>query len=69
MNERKGNGALMGVGVAACVVCCAAPILAVLAVIGVSTGVGYALFGVGVLAIGAAAAAFFVLRRRRASGC
>lgn len=67
MSGENANGALIGVGVAACAVCCAGPILAVLAAIGISTGVGYALFGVGAFAIGAAVAAFVVLRRRRTS--
>ncbi len=65
MNEKQTNGALVGVGVAACAVCCAGPIIGVLAAIGISTGVGYALFGVGALLVGAALAAFVVLRRRR----
>ena len=65
MNESKSNGALIGVGVAACAVCCATPILGVLAAIGVSAGVGYALFGVGALLIGATAVGFVVVRRRR----
>lgn len=67
MNGGKGNGALIGVGVAACAVCCAGPILAVLAAIGVSTGVGYALFGVVALVVGVAVAALVVMRRRRRS--
>lgn len=65
MRGEKSNGALIGVGVAACAVCCAGPILGVLAAIGISTGVGFALFGVGALVVGAAFAAFVVMRRRR----
>ena len=65
MSGEKANGALIGVGVAACAVCCAGPILGVLAAIGLSTGVGYALFGVGAVIVGAAVAVFVVLRRRR----
>lgn len=65
MNEKKANGALIGVGVAACAVCCVGPILGVLAAIGIGTGVGYALFGVGALVVGAVIAAYVVLRRRR----
>lgn len=67
MSSKKSNAPLIGAGVAACAVCCAGPILAVLAAIGVSTGVGYALFGVGALAVGAAITAFVVLPRRRRS--
>lgn len=70
MSGEKANGALIGVGVAACAVCCAGPILGVFAAIGISTGVGYALFGVGALVIGVASAAYVVMRRRRrARGC
>lgn len=65
MNEQKGNKALIGAGVAACAVCCAGPILAVLAAIGVSTAVGYVLFGAGAVLVGAGIAAFVLLRRRR----
>lgn len=69
MNEKKKtDGTVIVVGAAACVACCAGPILAVLAAIGVSTGVGYALFGVGALAIGVAAAAFVIIRRRPQPG-
>lgn len=64
MSGEKANGALIGVGVAACAVCCAGPILGVLAAIGISSGLGYALFGFGALVVGAAVAAFVVLRRR-----
>lgn len=65
MSEKQANGALIGVGVAACAVCCVGPILGVLAAIGISTGVGYSLFGFGALLVGAAVVAFVVLRRRR----
>lgn len=67
MSSKQSNAPLIGVGVAACAVCCVGPILGVLAAIGISTGVGYALFGFGAFAIGAAVAAFVVIRRRRRS--
>ena len=65
MSGEKANGALIGVGVAACAVCCAGPVLAVLAAIGIGSGVGYALFGGSALVIGAALASFVVMRRHR----
>ena len=65
MSGETANRVLIGAGVAVCAVCCAAPILGVLAAIGISTGVGYALFGVGAVIVGAAIAVFVVLRRRR----
>jgi hypothetical protein len=59
-----------GVGVAACVVCCAGPILCVLAAIGLGTAAGFALFGTVAIVIGAVLIAFVgVRRRRRAAAC
>ena len=64
MNEKKSNVTMISVGVAACAVCCAGPIIGVLAAIGIGTAAGYALFGSAALVIGAAVMAFVVLRRR-----
>ena len=64
MSGEKPNRAIVGVGVAACAVCCAGPILGVLAAIGVSTGAGYAFFGLGAVIVGVAVAVLVVLRRR-----
>lgn len=70
MSVKKENAAIVGVGVAACAVCCAGPILAVLAAIGLGTAAGFALFGAVAILIGAAvAAAVLVRRRRRAGAC
>lgn len=61
----KGDGAaLVGVGAAACVACCAGPIIGFLAAIGLGTIAGIALFGVFGLVL-AAIGAFIVHRRRR----
>jgi hypothetical protein len=65
MNDTKANGAMIGVGVVACAACCVGPILGVLAAVGVSTAVGYLLFGLGAVIVGAAIAAFVIVRRRR----
>lgn len=62
---KKDNAAIVGVGVAACAVCCAGPILGVLAAIGLGTAAGFALFGTLALVLGAALVAFVVARRRR----
>lgn len=67
MNAQKGNKTLIGAGVAACAVCCAGPILAVLAAIGVSTAAGYMLFGSAAVLLGAAITAFLLWRRRRSA--
>jgi len=70
MSSRKEDAAIVGVGVAACAVCCAGSIGGVLAAIGVGTALGVTLFGVAVLVVGAIAMSIVVLRyRRRASAC
>ena len=70
MTSKKDSAALVGVGAAACAVCCAGPILGFLAAIGLGTALGVAIWGVGALIVGAVAAAFVVVRRRgRAAAC
>ncbi len=70
MNRRGENAAIVGVGAAACAVCCAGPILGFLAAIGLGTAVGAALWGVGALLAGAVAALVTVRRRRsRSAAC
>ena len=65
MSSKKDGAALVGVGAAACAVCCAGPILGLLAAIGLGTAAGFAVFGVVALVIGAAIAALVIVRRRR----
>lgn len=68
--KKKEHAAIVGAGVAACAMCCAGPILGVLAAIGLGTAAGFALFGTVAIAIGAALIALVVVRRRRrAAGC
>lgn len=68
--KKNENAAIVGVGVAACAVCCAGPILGVLAAIGLGTAAGFALFGTAAIVIGAVLIAFVVMRRRRrAAAC
>lgn len=68
--KKKENAAIVGVGVAACAVCCAGPILAVLVAIGLGTAAGFALFGTVAVVVGAVLIAFEVVRRRRrAAAC
>ena len=70
MNTKKENTAIVGFGAAACVVCCAGPIIAMLAAIGLGTAGGFALFGAFAILVGAAAVAFVLVRRRqRANAC
>ena len=65
MTARRQNTAIVGVGVAACAVCCAGPILGVLAAIGLSTAAGFALFGAVAILIGAVVTGLVLVRRRR----
>ena len=65
MSIKKDNVTIVGVGAAACVACCAGPIIGFLAAIGIGTAAGFALFGTISLVIGALAVAFVVRRRRR----
>lgn len=65
MSGKRDGAAVVGVGAATCVACCAGPILGVLAAIGLTAAA--ATFAFGALAVvGAAIAVLFVLRRRRA---
>jgi mercuric ion transport protein len=65
VSGNREGAALAGVGVAACAVCCAGPILGVLAAIGLGTVAGAMVFGVGVLVVGALVATMVIVRRRR----
>ena len=69
MSIKNENATIVGVGPAACVACCAGPIIGFLAAIGIGTAAGFALFGTISLVIGAVAVAFVVRRRRRAATC
>lgn len=69
MSIKNENATIVGVGAAACVACCAGPIIGFLAAIGIGTAAGFALFGTISLVIGAVAVAFVVRRRRRAATC
>jgi hypothetical protein len=66
---KRGDGAAVvgvGVGVAACAVCCAGPILGFLAAIGLGTVLGVAVFGItGVLIALLAVPVLIRYRRRR----
>jgi hypothetical protein len=66
MTAKKENATVIGIRVAACAVCCAGPILAVLAAIGVGIAAGFALIGSIAVLIGAAAIAFVIVRRSTA---
>jgi len=68
MSTTRHSAALVGAGVAACAVCCAGPILAILAAIGLGTAAGYALLGAVAVLLGAAALAVVLIRRRRRAG-
>jgi hypothetical protein len=62
--------ALAGVGVAACAVCCAGPIIGFLAAIGIGTALGVKLFGAIAPVVGTILAIVVVRRRnQRAVAC
>jgi hypothetical protein len=63
VSANKENAVLVGVGAAACAVCCAGPILGFLAAIGVGAAFGFALFGLVGLVV--AVLVGVVLDRRR----
>lgn len=63
MSGKKDSAAIVGVGAAACAVCCAGPILGFLAAIGIGAAAGFALLGLVGLVI--AATVGIVLGRRR----
>ena len=65
MSAKKENAKIIGVGLPACAVCCAGPILGVLAAIGLGTAAGFALFGALAIVIGGAVLAAVLVRRRR----
>ncbi len=65
MNTKKQDAALIGAGAAACAVCCAGPILGVLAAVGLGTAFVVALFGSIGLVIAAMGTLIVVRRRRR----
>jgi hypothetical protein len=66
MSSSKDRIGILGVGMAACAVCCAGPILGFLAAAGIGTAIDVAAFGVSGLVV-AAAVVLLALRRRRAS--
>lgn len=66
VKERAG---LLGIGVAACAVCCAGPILGFLAAVGLGTVLGVAVFGVAGLLIAPLAVVSLARRRQRAAAC
>jgi hypothetical protein len=65
MTSKKQDATLVGVGLAACAVCCAGPILGFLAAIGLGTAIGAAVYGSIAVVIGVAVAVFVMMRRRR----
>jgi mercuric ion transport protein len=71
VSAKRESAAIVGVGVAACAVCCSGPILAFLAAIGLGTALGLVAFGVAGLVIALAVGLVLHRRRRRqrASSC
>jgi hypothetical protein len=68
-STRKGAFNVVGVGAAACVACCAGPILGLLAATGLFTVAGVAAFGAVGLLVLVPLAIWWNHRRLRAAGC
>lgn len=69
MSTAKEGAGILGIGVAACAVCCAGPILGFLAAIGLGTALGFSVFGVAGLAIALLAIVPIMRRRRQQVAC
>ena len=69
MSTKKETAAIVGVGVAACTACCAGPLLAFLAALGLGTAIGVALFGTIGVVIAAIVVVILVRRRRTSAAC
>ena len=67
--ERSSAFSVVGIGAAACVACCAGPILAFVGGLGLAGLASTAIIGAGGLAITAAAITAFFLARRRTTTC
>ena len=65
MSGAKADAALLGAGAAACAVCCAGPILGLIAALGVGAIAGTLVFGVVALAVTAVTGVLLLVRRRR----
>lgn len=65
MSGKRDGAALVGVGAAACAVCCAGPILGFLAAIGLGTVLGVAVFGSVAIVVGAIAFVMLLRKRRQ----
>ena len=69
MSDAKGGAGILGIGVAACVACCAGPILGFLAAVGLGTAIGFEVFGVAGLALALLAMVPILRRRRQQAAC
>ena len=70
MSSKKQDLALVGAGAAACAVCCAGPILGLLAAIGLGSILGVAVFGAtGFVVAAVGTVAILRRRRRRTNAC
>ena len=65
MSTKRESAAVIGVGAAACVACCAGPIIGLLAALGIGSVVSVLLFGTIGLVAAVVVAAIWLQRRRR----
>ena len=69
MTAKKQGAGVVGIGIAACAVCCAGPVLGFLAAIGLGTALGVTVFGIAGLAVAVLAVVPIMRRRRQAAAC
>ena len=69
MTVKRDSATIVGIGAAACAVCCAGPIVGFLAAIGLGTVAGVAAFGLITVVVGAGVAILVIVRRRRIAAC
>ena len=69
MTASKNGATTVGVAAAACVACCAGPIIGLLGAIGLGTVLGVFVFGAAGLAVAGVGGLWWLRRRRRQQSC
>ena len=69
MTTSKNGAKTVGIAAAACVACCAGPIIGFLGVIGLGTVLGVFVFGAAGLAVAGVGGLWWLRRRRRQPSC